>query len=263
MQPPEPCSEKILQIKSEFEILEEVNVKNARKPTLIGFQKSEYYSKVTELISEKINSIINKKGRCRVMLTGGRTAHQLYSNWFTRLVWDHSKVSYFFGDERCVPSSSGESNYRLVMSTLFPGEVPEGCTIDRIRGEAKELHSEAARYGSLLDEPMDVLLLSVGEDGHIASLFPGDEMLSEYEQRVVQITAYKSPFSRITITPKVIFEATNVIVLAVGREKGRLLSKALEKLQNNTEIPVRIAQDALWYLDEEAVTALLDGAKWD
>ena len=89
-------------------------------------------------------------------------------------------MTLYFGDERRVPPDDEGSCYRLVRETLLRGVTPAG--VERMRGEEPDGDAEAERYGALLPERLDVTLLSMGEDGHCASLFPGSPQLAERER---------------------------------------------------------------------------------
>ena len=123
--------------------------------------------------------------------------------------WDHSKITYYLGDERCAPPDNSESNYGTSIAPLFPQGVPTGCKIGRMKGEANDRVAEANRYGNLLPVSIDFLLLSVGFDGHVASLFQGSNALNEMEERVVPVVGLKPLPERLTITPKVTFTLQN------------------------------------------------------
>jgi len=69
------------------------------------------------------------------MLTGGKTAKHLYQNWANITPWDHRKIKYYFGDERCVPPDHQESNYGMLKQTLFKADLPEDCSVIRMEGE--------------------------------------------------------------------------------------------------------------------------------
>ena len=81
-------------------------------------------------------------------------------------------MSFYFGDERCVPPDHDESNYGMEMQTLFSHGVPIECSVFRMEADAIDIEAAAQRYADLLPDSIDVILLGVGEDGHIASLFP-------------------------------------------------------------------------------------------
>ncbi len=207
------------------------------EPKIITLPANTYDIEITKIIAKEVNAIIDDYGRCSLMLTGGQTAKELYHIWSKDNPWDHSKIDYYFGDERAVEYGNNESNYCMVMDTLFSTRKPDECIIHRIKGEVENLNGEARRYALLIPKPIDVLILTVGQDGHIASLFPKSESLNETKNSVVVVSdSPKLPKKRITITPKVIESARNVILMAKDKDKGIILGKALQNLDNGSTI---------------------------
>lgn len=188
-----------------------------------------------------------------VLLTGGRSAKALYSQWCVVPEFDHYRSArFYFGDERCVSAEHVDSNYRMAAAAF--SDVVHKDYFERIHGEADCPTEEAKRYNQLLPDVIDIVLFSVGEDGHIASLFPYSSVMKS-EAKVVYISdSPKSPSERITITPRVILNAKHVIVMAVGNEKGRILAKALSKPQDIDELPVRLTVGRTWVLDKAATS---------
>lgn len=203
------------------------------------------------LIQDSITSILKNKRQCSVMLTGGRSAERLYLAWaelpgFRQM----TGVQFYFGDERCVPPDHPESNYGMSMRTLFKLGVPAGCSVFRMETEFTDRENAALRYESVLPEKIDVLLLGVGEDGHIASLFPGSAALQEKNRRVLSIIGPKPPFERLTITPSVVTQVGVIYVLATGVAKAQTLVNARQALEDFDTIPARLAlKNAIWLLD--------------
>jgi len=200
---------------------------------------------VQSFLSEK--SVL--KDRVTVMLTGGRSAMQLMLVWaelpdFFQL----RNIDFFFGDERCVKPIDEESNYHLAMQTLFRFGIPKGCVVQRIKAESSDRDLAAKLYSELLPDCIDLLLLGVGEDGHIASLFPGSAALHE-ARKVVAVNGSKSPFERITITPAVIDQSESIVVLASGEEKLAPLLDILNGSVSVEQCPARLVQHATWLID--------------
>ena len=104
-------------------------------------------------------------------------------------------------------------------------------------------------YLDLLPYSIDVLLLGVGEDGHIASLFPNNASLQERKRRVIPITGPKPPFKRLTITPQVIAKARSVFMLANGSAKGTMLCAALNNPNDIAALPARLKLGGTWLMD--------------
>jgi 6-phosphogluconolactonase len=209
-----------------------------------------------EYVARKIQTVIaaceKSKESCSVMLTGGRSAERLYHAWAGLSDFNYlSKTTFFFSDERCVSPQSVDSNYALVMRTLFKNGVPPGCEVHRMQAEGQNLISAARRYESLLPDTLDVLLLSVGDDGHIASLFPMSDSLDETIQKVIPITGPKAPYQRLTITPPVIKSAEHTYVLAIGAAKIEIYNQVKSQTEAGVRFPATLVASATWFLGTE------------
>lgn len=205
-----------------------------------------------DAIQQAIEVAIRARGECSVMLTGGVTAQSIYRLWGTRPDFPHGKVVYYFGDERCVAADHPDSNYGAACRSLFEGGIPANARIFAMDGSLEDGDIAAANYAQLLPEQIDVLLLGMGVDGHIASLFPDSPATREMSRRVVATTGLKPPPRRISITPRVIGEARDIFLLATGQQKGKLLARALKGGDSVRELPVRLALRATWLLDRDA-----------
>ncbi len=175
-----------------------------------------------------------------VAISGGRIAKDFFSS-VARLSQERGQslahVHFFWADERCVPPENADSNYRSAAELLFTplGLAPQN--LHRIRGElesecaVREAEAELRRFApaNAAGQPvLDLVLLGMGEDGHVASLFPGeaeDVMTSSAVYRA--ITASKPPPRRITLGYAVIEAARAVWVLASGTGKEDALRESL------------------------------------
>ena len=175
-----------------------------------------------------------------IAISGGRIAKDFFTS-VTRVAKERGQslanLHFFWADERCVPPEHAESNYRSAAELLFaPLQLPPE-NLHRIRGEAetecaaREAEAELRRFAttSAADQPvLDLVLLGMGEDGHIASLFPGesgDVMSSQAVYR--SVTASKPPPRRITLGYAAIAAAREVWVLASGAGKEAALWESL------------------------------------
>ena len=185
------------------------------------------------------------------MLTGGRSASRLYAAWSGLPAFHKNQgVDFYFGDERCVAPDDVQSNYGLAMKTLFCKGIPEGCKVFRMEADASDRELAAQRYDKLLPEQIDVLLLGVGDDGHVASLFPQSRAVKEFGRNVMPVVGPKAPHERLTITPPVISRARTLFVLATGSIKVRLLAAALRDTVDVESLPVRLALGGAWLMDK-------------
>jgi 6-phosphogluconolactonase len=178
-------------------------------------------------------SAIAARGRFTIALPGGSVA----SNFFPYLAaaaLDWSRTEFFWVDERAVPPSDPDSNYRLARSLWFePAEVPQAC-IHRMPTDEADLDRAASAYAEQLrsvagDPPrLDFVLLGVGSDGHVASIFPGHaSSRMEGDTVVVVQDAPKPPPRRLTLTIPVLAGAERVVILALGQSKAQPVHDAL------------------------------------
>jgi len=200
---------------------------------------------------------ILEEGHVRnVCLTGGSTASVLYSENIVKKTLKKYFFEYYFTDERCVSTNHADSNYKMVFDTIFGSCNAEKYSIYRIETEKFSIQKQTSDYAQILPKSFDVLILSVGEDGHIASLFPGSSLLDETVKKAAYVLrSPKPPSKRITITSAVIKSAKKVILLATGAKKGYILSEALRKPNDVNELPVRLAIGGTWLLDKSAAAS--------
>ncbi len=228
---------------------------------VIAESAEEFIALAATNITGAINSAIEKTGKCRLALSGGSTPAAIHAH-LTQLSStkspDWSKVEFLFGDERCVPPDDKDSNFRMAKESLFDplGAQIQESQIFRVRGEDPDREKAASDYANILTEPIDVMLLGMGEDGHTASLFPGQKVLSEKNKLTAVVNGPKPPPWRITVTPPVIEAAKEIIVLAKGAGKAEVLPKALDENVNIQEIPSGLARRGIWIVDREATASL-------
>ena len=203
------------------------------------------------------------RGKFTVALSGGSVA-----TWFfprlARLPFDWSRTEFFWADERAVPPSDPESNYAVAVSLwLGPAKVPP-VNIHRMRGEDKDLNGAARNYAAELvhiagsPPRLDLVMLGVGPDGHVASLFPGHPASRDEQHFVAAVEhAPKPPPRRVTLTMPALLNAERIVVAALGREKAAAIRDALE---GDAATPfgtvVKKARNARILLDEEAAGLL-------
>jgi 6-phosphogluconolactonase len=166
-----------------------------------------------------------------VVLTGGSTPKAAYER-VAELRTDWSGVELWFTDERCVPPDHEQSNYRMAERALL--ERVQGGRAHRMKGELGPREG-AADYADQLSDAfgdelpeLDFVLLGLGPDAHVCSLFPGDDALSERERSVVGVeTPGMAPLvSRITLTLPVVNAARQVVFLVSGEDKARAMARA-------------------------------------
>lgn len=198
-------------------------------------------------------------------LSGGSTPKRIYrhiANSDTKNT-DWEKLKIFWSDERCVPPDNLESNFKMAQQELLHAlNIPEE-NIFRIFGEA-DPYFEAIRYSRIIETNIpvhkgiprfDIILLGLGEDGHIASIFPDNMSLFNVPTYCEAVTHPQSGQKRITFTGKLINAAKNIIFLVTGKNKAGIVSKILQA-GFSTHFPASLINpvegELLWLLDSEA-----------
>jgi 6-phosphogluconolactonase len=162
-----------------------------------------------------------------IALTGGRSVGRAYELAAEREP-DWSTASVWWGDERCVPPDDERSNFGLARRTLLERLDGQPARLHRIRGEDQPAAAAASYDQELRSTTLDLLLLGLGPDGHIASLFPNSPGLAETERLVIPAEAKLDPFvERVTMTPPALRSARRMIYLATGERKSEAVAGAL------------------------------------
>lgn len=218
----------------------------------------DFAATAARLILEQARAAIAQRGLFRLGLTGGRSPAAINAALVATagdLPWN--KVQFTFGDERCVPPESDDSNYRLAHESLFaPAGIPEG-NVFRMRGEidpetaAREYEAKLTAVATRLGEALythDLLLFGVGEDGHIASLFPGTNALGENERLVVPVIGPKPPPQRLTMTYPLINAARRVLFLVPDPAKAPIVDGAVKGDERYPASRVHGQEQTTWLL---------------
>jgi 6-phosphogluconolactonase len=192
-----------------------------------------------------------------LVLTGGSTAgdaYRLLADPAHRDRLDWGSVELLFGDERRVPPDSRDSNYRLAADTLLTGVRPG--RIERMVGEAVDAEAEARRYAGLIPDVLDVTLLGMGDDGHCASLFPGEPVLDETERLCVPSRGHYAPYERYTLTYPALDRSKLVLFFVLGAAKAEALG-AIARGEDRPSARVRPTDGSvIWIVDRGAAKEL-------
>ena len=197
-----------------------------------------------DLIGEAIESTART-----LVVAGGSTPKRAYQLLAERpLAW--GRVTVLFGDERCVPPSDPESNYRMAKQELLdrvhPGSVHR-MPAELGAEEGAQLYDRVVRGLS----PLDLVLLGMGPDGHTASLFPGHPALDAPGCAAPVHGAPKPPPDRVSLTLGALREARRVVFLITGDDKAEALARAQRGV-----VPAGMIAGAEFLVDRPAASML-------
>ncbi len=201
-------------------------------------------------------------------ISGGSSPRVMFEIFATApFSWD--RVQLFWVDERGVPPSDSQSNFKLADDTwLTPANFPAG-NIHRIEAElspeaAAERYREDLRHTFQLaghEMPrFDVMHRGMGPDCHTASLFPGEPLIDDREGLAAAVWVEKFKQWRITLLPGVLLAAQHTAMLVTGADKGEALKAAIDGPHDPKRYPAQLAVrdgcDVSWFLDEAAAAGL-------
>ncbi len=194
-------------------------------------------------IARHLEAVRAERGRAHIALSGGSTPRRTYELLGEERV-DWGGVELWFADERCVGPEDADSNYRLAAETLLERAAIPAQQIHRMQGElgpeegarryALEL-SEHAPAGSGDVPVLDLVVLGIGPDGHVASLFPGAATLDAGERALCMGVrdSPKPPPERITLSLAVLRAAARCVLLATGASKADAVNAMLGEPSRN------------------------------
>ncbi len=230
---------------------------------------SELAAAVADAFVQDAGEAIQQRGAFFVALAGGTTpknAYRLLAQEPRRSHVDWNQVFVYFGDERCVPPESDESNYKMAAEAFLNDVRVPPAHVHRMHGE-EDPPAAAREYAQLLIETMgdlprfDLVMLGMGTDGHTASLFPGTNPLTDNERLVRAPYVEKVNGYRITITPLVINNARHIVISTEGIEKAPALYAVREGPYEPQRHPIQIVAPSgdgrlSWFADRAAAAEL-------
>jgi 6-phosphogluconolactonase len=191
-------------------------------------------------------------------ITGGSTPKKAYERLAARRA-DWSGIDFWFTDERCVPPDHEHSNFRMANEALL--NRADGATVHRMRGELGPNEGAADQereYQAAGAPAFDLILLGMGPDAHICSLFPGDDALAERERPVVGVeTPGMAPLvSRITFTLTAVNASRRIVFLVTGEDKADAVARAFSGRKDPMAPASLVEGEVTVLLDEGAAQRL-------
>lgn len=186
----------------------------------------ELYKKAALGVARIANESANRGGVFRVVVCGGQTPKPLYRRLAAMDIEWHAWQVYFT-DERCLPADHTERNSRLLHECLLDHVAIPRAQVHAIPAELGPEEGAAAYQRMLSDTNyFDLVVLGLGEDGHVASLFPGRDIRKDASATPV-LAVYNSPKpppERVTLSAERLSKSRNIMCLAIGASKRRALS---------------------------------------
>jgi len=237
------------------------------KPFVRTFKSKEILAETfAKELFEKIEKYSHLNKIFNIALSGGNTPNLLYSaicekyrdtiNWNT--------VHFYWSDERCVPPTDLQSNFASSYHFLLKNIKIDISHIHRIKGE-DEPKKEAIRYSNEILEYVkivndfpcfDLIMLGVGTDGHVASIFPDRLNLFE-SNKICEVSVHpQTKQNRITLTGKVLNNAGIIAIIVFGIEKAEIVADILNETEMSKNLPAGLLNPVKgkleWFLDKEA-----------
>lgn len=213
----------------------------------------EVAAAAAEMFVEATNGAAAARGRASVALTGGGSAKPLFETLRSPPVRDRipwASLHFFFTDDRAVPPDHDLSNFGLAQRELLSHVPVPPTEVHRLRGEANDLDAEARRAAAemraVLGNPprLDLVLLGLGPDGHICSLFAGvptsaDRGDTDLVRHVAAPQHVEPRVERLTLTPFLVVTARTVVLQVTGEEKAGVLARTLKGPEDLVACPAQ------------------------
>jgi 6-phosphogluconolactonase len=217
-------------------------------------------------LARALRNAVARSGSAAIALSGGNTPRDAYTLLAKESGIDWTKISLFWVDERAVPPTDDRSNYRWAKATLIDPAGIAPARVHRMPAESADREAAAGDYERAIREDValdgdgvpafDVIVLGVGEDGHTASLFPGDATLDVHDRLVAAVDASGQREARLTLTPPAIEHARQLLILAVGASKRPALERVWAAQGNVHDTPARVVRGCrgvvTWLIDKAA-----------
>lgn len=238
------------------------------------------FSSIEELAETFANILFTEvsasKDNFNLALSGGTTPKFIFNfladNYQTKI--NLNKINFFWGDERCIPPTNDESNYKMAFDNLLSKINIPGINIFRIKGEV-DPEIEAKNYSKIIHNNLppqnhlpvfDMIMLGLGEDGHTASIFP-NQMYLLNDRNICSVAVHpKTKQKRITLTGRIINNSRNIVFIVTGSSKSKIVYDILNGSINSKNYPAAFIQPAsgklTWLIDKEAASLLKGNKNW-
>ncbi|MEZ4753417.1 MAG: 6-phosphogluconolactonase [Bdellovibrionota bacterium] len=239
------------------------------KPSIEIIETRLFPGVVADELVAAIGDAIADHGSCSLVLSGGQTPASTYRELsrpprVSEIDWGNVKM--FWGDERFVESDSTHSNYNMVDDTLLHNISDPKPEVFKINTKLKTPEATATAYEQTIRSALeisetevpefDIVLLGIGDDGHIASLFPKSKLISDNKSLCCAVSKDCGEYPRITLMPAALFSARKIYFLVRGEDKAEIISRVIAGNESESELPAmlyrRVPEKVTWFVDSAA-----------
>jgi 6-phosphogluconolactonase len=223
-----------------------------------------------DIFTRAAQAAVKERGRFAVAVSGGSTPRLMHrvlagESYCSEVPWH--KAFLFWVDERCVPVTDEASNYgaakidlleRVPIPVVQVHPMPAGMPPKEGAVEYQRLINTFFRLGEGHFPSFDLIFLGIGEDGHTASLFPGQKALQEKKRWVVAVKGGQPNVDRLTLTFPLLNRARQIVVLASGKRKAAILKTLFEDKEGHLPAGRIKPQNGnlIWLIDRDAAARL-------
>lgn len=218
---------------------------------------------VAERLLARMIDLQGKQDTVHICLTGGNAANAMYEELATLVEGselDASRLQLWWGDERFVPATDPERNSQQAISRLARTLSIKSADTHMMAAKdgRKDSHESAAEYEAELgDTSFDITLLGIGEDGHVASIFPNHPSFEVTGRAVIGVEdSPKEPTERISLTIPTLNRADEVWMMATGEAKAAAVARSLSGDESVPGAHVQGRVATYWFLDAGAAAGL-------
>lgn len=221
----------------------------------------------SKFILETLTAALSRAPQATIAISGGSSPKLLFTE-MAKAAFDWSKLHIFWVDERCVPPTDSQSNFKLANDTLLEAAKISEKNIHRVYGElppeegARRYNTDIKTFFALGDGQLpvfDVLHRGMGPDAHTASLFPGEPLIANRSGIAAHVWVEKMKMDRVSLLPGVLLAAKTTVLQVSGAEKAEATRHVLKEPEDYFRYPCQIASrsaKAVWFLDRAAAAML-------
>jgi 6-phosphogluconolactonase len=229
--------------------------------TMVFANRDDLVSTAAQMITERLESLSSEPKDCHIAITGGTVGILTLEalSWQTKGM-DLSRLHIWWVDERFVSRESSDRNELQARNAwLEASGILEQHIHAFPASDSTSVEDAAKSFATdikTIDPDFDLVLLGMGEDGHVASLFPGSEAMAFGDYVVVEENSPKPPKVRLSLSMKAINSAKEVMFLVSGIDKAQAVSNAISGVGKLPAGDVSGLNSTLWLLDEDAASMI-------